>query len=74
MNSQQLQKLNIPDNPGVYFFMKGKVVLYIGKATSLKSRVKSYFSNDLLQARGMFLVDMVTQADNIKWQETDSVL
>ena len=74
MTSQEYKKLKLPDNPGVYFFMKGKVILYIGKATSLRSRVQSYFSTDLINMRGMFLVDMVTQADNIKWQETDSVL
>ncbi len=74
MTSQEYKKLKMPDGPGVYFFMKGKVILYIGKATSLRSRVQSYFSNDLINMRGMFLVDMVTQADSIKWQETDSVL
>ncbi len=74
VTSQEYKKLKLPDNPGVYFFMKGKVILYIGKATSLRSRVQSYFSTDLINMRGMFLVDMVTHADNIKWQETDSVL
>lgn len=36
---------NIPSQPGVYFFKdKNNTVLYIGKATSLKSRVQSYFA------------------------------
>jgi excinuclease ABC subunit C len=36
---------NIPAAPGVYFFKdKNNTVLYIGKATSLKSRIQSYFS------------------------------
>ena len=37
----------IPDSPGVYLF-KGKesVIIYIGKAASLKKRVRSYFSSD----------------------------
>jgi len=40
------KKNNLPDKPGVYFFKKGKIILYIGKATSLNDRVKSYFSKD----------------------------
>jgi excinuclease ABC subunit C len=74
MKSQDLKKLNIPDVPGVYFFYSGKNLLYIGKATSLRDRVKSYFSKDLIETRGPLIVDMVFKADNIKWQETDSVL
>ncbi len=74
MNSQGYKKIKLPDKPGVYFFYRGKSLLYVGKATSLKDRVKSYFSKDLINMRGMFLVDMVTMADTIKWQETDSVL
>ncbi|MBS1987024.1 GIY-YIG nuclease family protein [Candidatus Dependentiae bacterium] len=36
---------NLPSQPGVYFFKdKNNTVLYIGKATSLKSRVQSYFA------------------------------
>lgn len=64
----------MPDTPGVYFFQNGKDILYIGKATSLRDRVKSYFSKDLIETRGPLIVDMVFKADNLKWQETDSVL
>jgi excinuclease ABC subunit C len=74
MKSQDLKKYKIPDKPGVYFFYKGKNILYIGKATSLRDRVRSYFGRDLIATRGLLLVDMITQADKIKWQETDSVL
>jgi excinuclease ABC subunit C len=36
---------NLPSAPGVYFFKdKNNTVLYIGKATSIKSRVGSYFA------------------------------
>ncbi len=35
---------NLPKKPGIYFFKdKGGKVIYIGKARSLKDRVKSYF-------------------------------
>ncbi|MEK9131782.1 MAG: hypothetical protein AAB447_02650 [Patescibacteria group bacterium] len=67
--------LNIlPDTPGVYFFRGEKGILYIGKATSLKDRVRSYFGPDLIATRGPLLVEMVFKATSIDWQETDSVL
>lgn len=74
MNSQELKKYNIPDKSGVYFFLKGRTILYIGKATSLRDRVKSYFNKDLINSRGPAILDMVIQSNNLKWEETDSVL
>ena len=74
MKIKDLKKNNLPDKPGVYFFKKGKDILYIGKATSLKSRLRSYFAKDLINTRGPMILDMVTLADNITWQESDSVL
>ena len=38
------------------------------------AEARSYFGKDLINTRGPVILDMVTQADNIKWQETDSVL
>jgi excinuclease ABC subunit C len=65
----------IPDAPGVYFFLgKNKKVLYIGKATSLRDRMRSYFSPDLPQARGPLIVGMIAKAASIDWRQTDSVL
>jgi len=74
MNSQYLKKISLPDKPGVYFFKKGKQILYIGKATSLRDRTKSYFSKDLIVTRGPLILDMTVQADNIDFEATDSVL
>lgn len=75
MTSQQLAKLKLPDVPGVYTFVDAKGrPLYIGRATSLKDRVRSYFSADLIDTRGPRIVDMVTKAKTVKWQEADSVL
>ncbi|OGI68119.1 hypothetical protein A2738_02975 [Candidatus Nomurabacteria bacterium RIFCSPHIGHO2_01_FULL_42_15] len=68
------KKNNLPDKPGVYFFKKGKDILYIGKATSLRERTKSYFSKDLINTRGPLILDMVFKANNIKWEVSDSVL
>jgi excinuclease ABC subunit C len=74
MNNKNLSKFKIPDKPGMYFFLKGNEVFYIGKATSLKDRIKSYFGKDLIETRGPVLVDMVFKTDKIKWVVTDSVL
>ena len=74
MKNEYIKKLKIPDKSGVYFFKKNKEILYIGKATSLKDRVKSYFGKDLIGTRGPILVDMVFQASKIDYQTTDSVL
>ena len=74
MKSQELAKLKLPDTPGVYFFQKGKDILYIGKATSLRDRTKSYFSKDLIETRGPLILDMVFKSERVEWQETDSVL
>lgn len=74
MQFKELKKSNLPDKPGVYFFLKGKEILYIGKATSLKDRVRSYFSSDLIKTRGMLLVDMVARAETVKYILADSVL
>ncbi len=36
----------LPDAPGVYlFYNRGKELIYVGKATSLRSRVRSYWSS-----------------------------
>lgn len=68
------KNIKIPDVPGVYFFKQGRKVLYIGKATSLRDRVRSYFANDLMETRGPLLVKMLQDATDLKWQTTDSVL
>jgi excinuclease ABC subunit C len=75
MKKQDLTKYNLPDNPGVYFFRDSSdTILYIGKATSLKDRVKSYFNPDLIETRGLRLVSMITVAEKVTYQETGSVL
>jgi len=80
IKSQDLKKYHLPDSPGVYFFKSKKEILYIGKATSLKDRVKSYFSStrlgtsDLFKTRGPLIVDLIFKADKISFIKTDSVL
>src|SRR5271154_4791414 len=65
MQREALKKLELPDVPGVYLFKRGKEVLYVGKATSLRDRVRSYFDDDLIATRGPRVVDMVTGADGL---------
>lgn len=75
MKRQDLEKCGLPDNPGVYFFRDvDGTILYIGKATSLRDRVRSYFNPDLMKSRGLRLVSMVTAADTVTFQSTGSVL
>ena len=74
MEYAKLKKLNLPDKPGVYFFVKGGKILYIGKATSLRARVRSYFNPDLYLKRGPITVEMVAEARGVKWEVTGSVL
>ncbi len=64
----------LPDMPGVYLFKKGRTVLYVGKATSLRDRVRSYFDNDLIVTRGPRIVDMVTRAERVLFETTPTVL
>lgn len=74
MQKSDLQKHNLPDVPGVYIFKQGRKVLYVGKATSLQDRVRSYFDDDLIATRGPRIVDMVTKADRVLYETTPTVL
>jgi len=75
MKSQSLAKLALPEKSGVYFFLnKSGQIIYIGKATNLHDRTKSYFSKDLMYTRGPIIVKMVEDADTVKYQTTDTVL
>jgi excinuclease UvrABC nuclease subunit len=74
MQREALKKIDLPDVPGVYLFKKGRKVLYVGKATSLRDRVRSYFDDDLIATRGPRIVDMVTQADALAHEPTPTVL
>lgn len=74
MHRDELTQFDLPDSPGIYRFQKGKRVLYVGKATSLRDRVRSYFSKDLVEARSPAIAGMVAEADTLSWEATDSVL
>lgn len=73
---EAFQKKNeLPENPGVYFFLAADgTLLYIGKATSLRDRVKSYFIQDLSETRGPKIELMRPLIAAIGYRETESVL
>ena len=62
----------LPDNPGVYLFYNDKKeVIYVGKASSLKNRVRSYWNG-----RRTFrpIEQLIHEVVFISWEQTDSVL
>jgi excinuclease ABC subunit C len=75
MTLSDYKKIPLPEAPGVYVFRDAaNSILYIGKATSLKDRVRSYFASDLHKTRGLKILSMVVNAHTVTWQETPSVL
>jgi excinuclease ABC subunit C len=74
MQREDLAQFGLPDEPGIYQFKKGRKILYVGKAASLRDRVRSYFSKDLAESRSPAIVQMVDEADNLAFIETQSVL
>ena len=62
---------NFPELPGVYI-MKNKSgeIIYIGKATSLKKRVASYFTKALDNKTAK----LVSEVENIGFRKTENVL
>jgi excinuclease ABC subunit C len=68
--SQLLAKL--PSKPGIYlFYNTQKELIYVGKATALKSRVRSYF---LGKRTPRPIEEMIHEVVDIKYKQTDSVL
>lgn len=63
---------NLPDSPGIYLFYDSKGLVYIGKASSLKNRVKSYWKRGRKTPRP--IEQMINEIVNIEYKTTDSVL
>jgi excinuclease ABC subunit C len=72
MNNIVKQKLKeLPTNPGVYrYYDREGRLIYIGKASVLKNRVKSYF----LGAHDSKTEKLVSEITDIKWEITSSVI
>ncbi len=61
----------LPDNPGVYFYYDADgVLMYIGKATSLKKRVGSYFT----KAHDGRIEELVRRIAKIEYIEVPTVI
>ncbi len=64
LGPSEFKPSEIPTNPGVYLYKdESGEILYIGKAKSLRSRVKSYFSNTDKPAKTRQLVSKIRQID-----------
>ena len=76
MNSRLKKQLDeLPQSPGVYYFCDSLGnFLYIGKATSLRHRTKSYFQGDMMEKRGPLINKLVQEVDHVVVETTDSVL
>jgi len=61
---------NIPDKPGIYLFYKGRELLYVGKATSLRSRVRSYLNPKTMRP----IETLINEVNVVRYKETESVL
>jgi len=63
----------LPDRPGVYFMRrKNGEILYVGKAKSLRNRVRSYFAG--IDAHPERLRKLVRDVRVVEWEETGSEL
>lgn len=74
MNDRLSEKLkNLPDHPGVYIMKDAQgVIIYVGKAISLKNRVRQYFhspANHDIKVR-----NMVPRIEDLDYIITDSEL
>lgn len=66
-------RANIPDKPGVYRMLrKNGDLLYIGKATSLKQRLNSYFQKGAKHSER--LLEMLSQAQQLDFTVTANAL
>ena len=65
-----LDKVDLPAKPGVYLFRNSQErVLYVGKATVLSQRIRSYFSSNPDRA---MIPDLVRNSDDIECIVTNS--
>lgn len=72
MNNKLEKKLgNLPQNPGVYFFKnEAGQIIYIGKASNLRNRVRSYFQKGRPKDTKTTL--LVNSIADLEWQMVET--
>lgn len=63
----KMQDQKMPSSPGIYFFKKGRKILYVGKAANLRARLRSY--KDAVSSKTSALLKESTKLD---WQVLNS--
>jgi excinuclease ABC subunit C len=72
----QLQAIlkKLPDRPGVYLMKDARgTVLYVGKAQSLRSRVRSYWQKEAPGLEYHLIRSVIDRVDDLEYTMTDSV-
>jgi excinuclease ABC subunit C len=65
---------NLPDRPGVYLMKDARGhVLYVGKAQSLRSRVRSYWQKESGGAEAHLIRSVIGRVADVEYTITDSV-
>jgi excinuclease ABC subunit C len=71
MTLEEIKNFDIPTRPGSYqFYDQAGVIIYVGKAANLKSRVLSYWQKSTTHSPAK--AAMMKSIEQIKWIETDS--
>ncbi|NLB35441.1 MAG: excinuclease ABC subunit UvrC [Elusimicrobia bacterium] len=66
---------DIPDKPGVYLFMNiSGIVIYVGKAKSLRKRIQSHFNSDNKGLKQVMMISRVKTVDFITLKNEEEAL
>ncbi|MCX6781469.1 MAG: GIY-YIG nuclease family protein [Candidatus Magasanikbacteria bacterium] len=69
------ERTQLPEAPGVYLFFNAQgVLMYVGKATSLRSRAGSYFRAPSKNGPTRAIEEVVSEIAHLEYKETPTVL
>ncbi len=64
----------LPDRPGVYLMKDARgTVIYVGKAQSLRNRVRSYWQKQSIGPEGQLIRSVIDKVADLEYTMTDSV-
>ena len=70
LNSLKERVKNFPKEPGVYLMKNvGEKIIYVGKAKSLRPRVRSYFAGGDGRHSLKYLVPRITEIETVVTQD-----